>query len=256
MRGRLRATVQVRQILAERHFRPCFPVRTLMGGGGKSALVDTDEPAMKLVSSTSFRFESQSLPMAPGEASACVCRPRRPHLPAGGGRCAPPCRQPPGRGAGSSGGARDRQHEGPGGRSARQGGRCGRRRQRPRQVGSPHCGAGAQMSSLARGGATEERGWREVTRLRAVAVRGPNFRSADRALAAREQEASKMVPERAPAVMTSQTFFFFFFSFLLRIFPSRSVSVVTLAPSPSLLTERTPLSCAPRPASGPRPFLC
>lgn len=89
MRGRLRATVQVRQILAERHFRPCFPVRPLMGGGGKSALVDTDEPAMKLVSSTSFRFESQSLPMAPGEASACVCRPRRPHLPAGGGRCAP-----------------------------------------------------------------------------------------------------------------------------------------------------------------------
>lgn len=62
--------------------------------------------------------------------------------------------------------------------------------------------------------------------------------------------------ERAPAVMTSPTFFFFFFSFLLRIFPSRSVSVVTLAPSPSLLTERTPLSCAPRPASGPRPFLC
>lgn len=71
------------------------------------------------------------------------------------------------------------------------------------------------MSSLARGGATEERGWREVTRLRAVAVRGPNFRSADRALAAREQEASKMVPERAPAVMTSQTVFFsFLFSYV------------------------------------------
>lgn len=71
------------------------------------------------------------------------------------------------------------------------------------------------MSSLARGGATEERGWREVTRLHAVAVRGPNFRSADRALAAREQEASKMVPERVPAVMTSQTFFFsFLFSYV------------------------------------------
>lgn len=96
MRGRLRAAVQVRQILAERHFRPCFPVRPLMGGGGKSALVDTDEPAMKLVSSTSFRFESQSLRMAPGEASACLSpaqappsrwgRPLRPSMPTAAGQ--------------------------------------------------------------------------------------------------------------------------------------------------------------------------
>lgn len=59
MRGRLRPAVQVRRVLTEHRFRPRPPVRTSVRGGGNLTLVDVNEPAIKLVSSTSFRLKSQ-----------------------------------------------------------------------------------------------------------------------------------------------------------------------------------------------------
>lgn len=49
------------------------PVSTLMRGAGNLTLIDINEPAIQLVSSTPFRFTSQSLPTkTPSEASLCV----------------------------------------------------------------------------------------------------------------------------------------------------------------------------------------